>query len=110
VPILVEYINKVVQRLQPARLGSEESSNVEHDNLLHLLPKTEKTKKRFKKAWIIWKKMLKEYENDVVDRSSNIPKPKIQDFQTRVYKEMNWKVSERRLQTVIQVGEAKLIK
>ena len=86
------------------------SGGAVNEDLFQLMPKDQKTKDHFRKAWGIWNKMVKEYKKDVLDQASNKAKPKIQDLRTRVIREMNWKVSERRLQTVIQLGEAKLIK
>lgn len=75
-----------------------------------LLPKDERTKKKFKKAWKIYQDMCKEYEAEVLDGQSNTRKPTIQDFRTRVISEMKWQVGERRLSTVIKLGEAELLK
>ena len=70
----------------------------------------EKTQERFSRAWKIYRKMCKDYEEDVLDSASQKPKPTVQDFQVRVLKELHWKVGERRLRTVISYGEDGIIK
>lgn len=90
--------------------GGQPEKQLEKDDLSRLIPKDKKTIGNFKKAWAIWNKMLKEYEEEVLDNASKLAKPKVQDFRARVVQEMKWRVTERRLQTVIQLGEAKLLK
>jgi len=109
--LIIPDLSRKEKSLETAQGGVESpKKQLEKVDLSRLVPKDKKTKSNFKKAWAIWSKMLKEYEEEVLDNASKQAKPKIQDFRAKVIQEMKWKVSERRLQTVIQLGEAKLLK
>jgi hypothetical protein len=71
---------------------------------------SEGTKIKFRKAWKIYQEMSREYQNDVLDGASTRAKPTTTDFRARVLARMKWKVGERRLRDVINLGEAGLIK
>lgn len=109
-PSLRKYVDLILTELLPNSYGDNEKLKNNKNDLLHQLPKSAKTFALFKKAWAIRKRMMKDYSNDVLDQSSRESKPKIQDFRTKVINKLKWKVSERRLQTVIQLGEAGLLK
>jgi hypothetical protein len=69
----------------------------------------EETKTKFRTAWKIYQNMLREYQNEVLDGVSKKSQPTVQDFRARILVKMGWKVGERRLYEVIELGEAGLI-
>jgi len=71
---------------------------------------TPATRLKFRQAWIIYQQMSREYRTEVLDGLSNKPQPTLQDFRARILKKMTWKVGERRLREVIQLGQAGCIK
>jgi hypothetical protein len=71
---------------------------------------SERSKRNIRQAWKIHLQMQDEYRQDVLDGASQRAKPTLQDFRDRVLAEMSWNVGTRRLQEVIAMGEAGVIK
>ncbi len=104
-PELSKYVDSILYGLKPSVFNSDNTAK-----LLHLLPKTNRGMEKFKKAWKIWNRINKDYNKDKLEGNTNSEKVKIEDYRDRIFKETGWDVSERRLQTVIQLGEAGLLK
>ncbi|RJP51869.1 MAG: hypothetical protein C4586_03705 [Anaerolineaceae bacterium] len=71
---------------------------------------SDETKKNFREAWKIWKRMRKAYRQEKIDGQSKEAQPKIKDWQTKVMKDLYWDVSESRLRDVKEMGKSKIIK
>lgn len=68
----------------------------------------DETKKKFRRAWKIWKDMIRQYEADFQEGRTAKMKPTMEDWQVRVVK--FWKVGIDRLRNVKKMGDAGIIK
>jgi hypothetical protein len=103
------FMSQLFARLgYDAALPEWESSPAEE--IAGSLPKSQKTREKWKQVYRIWLKMLDEYRKEYELGNTDDPKPSIADLRDRLLDDLDLKYSVRRLRTIVRAGEADLLR